>query len=73
MATRINTCPTCGSQTTITMCDNCGNDIPTNTDPDVSGRVWDPNSQNYLPIVLCNACADLSLDIRAVATGSTTK
>lgn len=71
MATRTSTCPTCNAQTTILVCDNCHNDIPADTAPAMSGRVWDADKQAYLPVVLCTTCADLSISIRAVATANT--
>lgn len=70
MANRTETCPTCNAQTTITMCDNCHNDIPADTTPAVSGRVWDPDGQRYLPVTLCGDCADLPLTVRSVAIAS---
>lgn len=68
MATRVDTCPTCHAETATTVCDNCGSDIPQGTDPAVSGRVWDPATQAFRAVVLCDTCADLPISLRSIVT-----
>lgn len=68
MATRYDTCPTCQTQSSVSVCDNCKTDIPTGETPAVSGRVWDATLGGFLSVDLCKVCADTPVNLVALIT-----
>ena len=66
MSTRYETCPTCATQTSISVCDNCGNDIPPGTNPTVSARVWNASVGGFDSLELCETCSGQDLNILAI-------
>lgn len=71
MATRYATCPTCQTQSSISVCDNCKTDIPAGTAPTVSARVWDNNLGGFLSVDLCETCAGQDVNLVALVTPPT--
>ncbi|KPC73468.1 hypothetical protein ADL27_52085 [Streptomyces sp. NRRL F-6602] len=71
MSTRYDTCPTCNSQTSTMVCNNCKQDFGQNVAPAVSGRVWNPQIQGYVAVDLCETCTALDVNLLDIILADT--